>query len=85
MNKADRKNKSENIFAALGMNRPDIEAGVKVFSSKGELLGHTTGNGYRCRMSGCVGWRLSVKNLNGKTTFPCSKGMLRLRKGWKII
>lgn len=73
------------MLGAMLLKKPEIEAGVKVFSRDGELLGHTTGKGRRCQLDGCFGWRISVKNLNGRTTFPCSKGMRRLKKGWKLL
>jgi hypothetical protein len=38
----------------------------------------------RCQMEGCNGLRISVRWADGKHTFPCSKGLLPYKDGWRI-
>jgi hypothetical protein len=59
--------------------------GNLVVSRDGKKKGKTTGGCYRCRMDGCPGLRIGVRWEDGKLTFPCSKGMIRNKKGWKIL
>lgn len=61
------------------------EKGLTVLSRDKKKKGTTTGGCYRCRMEGCPGLRVGVRWEDGKITFPCSKGMARTKKGWKII
>jgi len=62
-----------------------VHGGEKVLSRDGKLTGVTSGSAHRCQMEGCMGLRISVKWKDGKTTFPCSKGMLRENGVWKIL
>ena len=74
------------VETMLGISRPKIEKGVTVYSRDAKKKkGKTTGGGYRCQMSGCMGMRLGVKWEDGKMTFPCTKGMLRRKKSWRIL
>jgi len=45
-----------------------------VISQTGET-GTATGSVRKCPMDGCNGQRVSTKWADGKTTFPCTKGM----------
>lgn len=47
--------------------------------------GRTTGAARRCTMHGCWGIRIYVRWPGGRTTYPCSKGMSRLKTRWKIL
>lgn len=64
-----------------------FEAGYTVISRNGKSKGKTTGAHYRCTMDGCTGQRVVVRWRGGKTTRPCSKGMIlsSSAKTWKII
>jgi len=62
-----------------------VHSGEKVLSRDEKLVGVTTGSTHHCQMDGCIGHRISVKWEDGKTTFPCSKGMIREDHVWKII
>jgi hypothetical protein len=56
-----------------------------VFSRDGTLQGTTKGHGFRCRLDGCTGLRLTVRWPDGKTTKPCTKGMHEREDGhWQI-
>jgi len=59
---------------------------IKVHSRGGESTGKTTGRHRLCHLEGCRGLRLSVKWPDGKTTFPCTDGMIwdEKKKEWKI-
>ena len=57
----------------------------KVVSRDGKLEGVATGKVRRCGLEGCTGIRIMTKWPGGKITYPCSKGMKRLRSGWRII
>ena len=59
--------------------------GINVLSRDRKKKGKTTGGSYRCRMDGCPGIRVGVRWEDGKLTYPCSKGMLRNRLGWRIL
>lgn len=62
-----------------------LHSGEKVLSRDEKLTGQTTGSTHRCQMEGCLGLRISVKWQDGKTTFPCSKGMTKEDHAWKIM
>lgn len=47
----------------------------KVLSSDGKFTGKTTGMTHRCKLEGCNGVRVTTKWEDGKTSFPCSKGL----------
>ena len=47
-----------------------------ILSRNGTEAGVASGHTSRCRLEGCTGVRVSTKWPNGKTTFPCSKGMI---------
>lgn len=70
---------------ALGIRKPETEAGVTVYSRDKKLKGKTTGAAYRCRMEGCMGIRIVVKWQDGHKTHPCSKGMRRNKTHWRIL
>jgi hypothetical protein len=55
--------------------------GKRVVSTTGSERGVATGSTYRCRMEGCNGMRVATKWEDGKTTHPCSKGMVFLTDG----
>ena len=50
--------------------------GKTVRSSNGKEKGTASGHTSRCRMEGCNGVRVSTKWPDGKTTYPCSKGLI---------
>lgn len=60
---------------------------IVVFSRSGKIRGVTTGTHRACRLEGCRGRQLTVKWENGKTTFPCTKGMeySRNNTAWIIL
>lgn len=47
--------------------------------------GRTTGGTRRCRLAGCCGIRIGVRWPDGHITWPCSRGMGRTKKGWRIL
>jgi hypothetical protein len=66
-----------------------MDAGTRIFGrDKNEApgaTGVTTGaHERRCQMEGCNGLRISVRWADGKHTFPCSKGLLPYKDGWRI-
>ena len=62
------------------------EAGVPVTRrDAAEPDGVTTGGAYRCRLEGCCGWRLAVRWEDDTLTNPCTKGMERDERGWRIL
>lgn len=65
---------------------PTTDKGIPVFARGARKAeGTTTGTTRFCQMDGCPGIRVGVKWNSGKMTWPCSKGMARLKKGWKIL
>jgi hypothetical protein len=52
-----------------------------VITKDGKQAGYASGSFYRCRMEGCNGHRVATKWPDGKTTFPCTKGMKFLPTG----
>jgi len=67
------------------LHPPATEKGVKVLSRGGTDEGVTTGGSYRCRLEGCTGLRIAVRWKDGHMTYPCSKGMRRSKKHWRIL
>lgn len=66
--------------------KPFIEPGTKVRSRGSDRKGEATGSTHACSMEGCRGLRVSVRWPNGRTTFPCSKGMTVRKNGdWEIL
>ena len=65
--------------------KAEIESGVTVVTRDGKQKGKTTGASYRCQMEGCLGLRVTVRWPGGKITHPCSKGMRRNEKSWRIL
>lgn len=61
-----------------------IQKGERVLSQGGEE-GSTTGTSRSCTMEGCRGIRIGVRWPDGKTTWPCTKGMIHDGDGWRII
>jgi len=55
--------------------------GKAVFSNNGTEKGIASGRTSRCRMEGCNGLRVSTKWSDGKTTYPCSKGLINRPDG----
>ena len=49
--------------------------GVVVYSRDGSEKGVATGATRRCQLHGCTGVRVVTLWADGKTTYPCSKGM----------
>lgn len=67
------------------MTQRFIEPDANVRSSTGDETGKANGNTHVCSLHGCSGLRVSVRWPDGKTTYPCSKGMTKERNGdWKI-
>jgi hypothetical protein len=67
------------------MREPKVgQKGVRVISRDGKEKGLTTGATRCCRLGGCLGRALGVKWADGKTTYPCTKGMSVKRGAWKI-
>jgi hypothetical protein len=65
---------------------PKTERGIPVFARGARKAeGRTLGGTRRCRMDGCAGIRIAVRWNSGKMTWPCSKGMSRSNKGWRIL
>jgi len=64
---------------------PTTKKGVTVVSREGDMKGKTTGGCYRCRMEGCTGIRIATRWEDGHMTYPCSKGMRRHMKSWRIL
>ena len=64
-----------------------LSSGLEVISRDENEKGITTGGNYLCRLEGCTGLRLAVRWNDGKTTYPCTKGMYynKHKKQWKII
>ena len=59
--------------------------GVKITSRDGRAVGIATGATRSCQLSGCLGLRICVKWPDGKTTYPCTKGMRQEVNGeWRI-
>lgn len=58
---------------------------AKVYSSDGTVVGINTTTGYRCRMEGCTGMRITVKWPDGNVTRPCTKGMFTRPDGHRQI
>jgi hypothetical protein len=68
------------------MTRRFIEPNTKVRSRDGDARGEATGSTHRCRLEGCNGLRVTVQWENGRTTFPCYKGMTVRKDGeWEIL
>lgn len=65
--------------------KAEVEPGVTVVTRDGKQRGKTTGASCRCRMSGCTGVRVTVKWPWGQFTHPCSRGMRRNKKSWRIL
>jgi hypothetical protein len=63
----------------------DMPKGTKIYSrkTKGEKqkVGITTGAFHCCRLEGCPGTRVTVKWPDGRTTHPCSRGLLDHKGG----
>ncbi len=57
-----------------------------VFSRDGSLKGEVTSTTRRCQLEGCNGKRLGVKWPDGRTTYPCTKGLegTDVEDTWKI-
>jgi hypothetical protein len=58
--------------------------GDHVYSRDGELLGVMTGSTRSCAMGGCTGTRIYVRWPDGHVTYPCSKGLVPYKGGWRI-
>jgi len=58
---------------------------TKVMSRDGKLEGVLTGNERSCPMVGCRGTRLGVRWSDGSVTYPCTRGMIGRKYGWKIL
>jgi hypothetical protein len=74
------------VLKVLGFVKPKTEKDIPVFA-RGEKTarGRTTGGSRRCTLDGCPGYRIAIRWPSGKITYPCSKGMTRSRKGWRIL
>ena len=55
--------------------------GKTILSRDGRLKGIASGATHLCSMEGCNGVRVSTKWPDGKTTYPCSKGLLHRPNG----
>jgi hypothetical protein len=58
--------------------------GTRVYTRDGRLAGSMTGSTHHCTMAGCTGLRISVRWPDGTHTFPCSKGLVPYKDGWRI-
>ena len=58
----------------------------KILSRDGKSTGIPTGATRHCRLEGCNGLRIYVRWKDGKTTYPCSKGLVATKKPgvWRI-
>jgi hypothetical protein len=56
-----------------------------VFSRDGKSKGHTTGHTRACPLDGCRGQRWRVKWPDGQHTWPCTKGLVKLPRGWQLL
>lgn len=52
-----------------------------IWDRDGTTRGVRTGGTRRCPMAGCNGIRIHVRWPDGKTTYPCSKGLRALADG----
>ena len=49
---------------------------TKMLDREGKTVGEIKNlHSRKCKLEGCSGWRIHVKWPNGKSTFPCSKGI----------
>lgn len=55
--------------------------GKAILSRDGRLKGMASGAIHLCPMEGCNGVRVSTKWPDGKTTYPCSKGLIQRPDG----
>lgn len=58
--------------------------GTRVQSRDRRLTGRSTGATHRCTLDGCPGLRVAVRWADGRTTFPCSKGLVTTTTGFKL-
>lgn len=68
------------------MSADYMTVGTKIYA-RGENEAHygtTTGGKHRCTMEGCNGLRIAVRWDRRKHTFPCSKGLVPYKDGWRI-
>lgn len=47
--------------------------------------GRTTGGQRRCGLAGCNGVRIGVRWDDGTMSWPCSKGLVEIANGWRIV
>jgi hypothetical protein len=69
------------------MTYEDIFKGNKIISRDGKSVGIFTGANRPCNLEGCRGRCHTVKWDNGKTTYPCGKGLQwnAKQKMWSFI
>lgn len=56
-----------------------------VYDKAGAEAGLVTGSVHRCRMEGCRGNRVSVRWPDGRTTYPCSRGLVYRADGARQV
>lgn len=58
--------------------------GSKIWSRDAATQGELTGSRRQCQMEGCTGIRVATRWPDGKLTWPCTKGLLDHKDGFKI-
>lgn len=59
--------------------------GLKVYArDSATVYGRANGTTFRCPQEGCTGHRLVVIWPDGQMTFPCGKGLVEFKDGWRI-
>lgn len=53
---------------------PGVE--FRVIIARDGTVGQASGSLHHCQMEGCNGLRISVRWPDGRTTFPCSRGLM---------
>lgn len=61
-----------------------IKANVNISTRDGRETGLSTGSHRRCLQDGCRGVRIAVRWPDGRTTWPCSKGIYPTSRGLRI-
>jgi hypothetical protein len=67
------------------MNNNPYAKGTLIYSRDAKHRGRLTGSRRLCSLEGCRGERLGARWNNGKITFPCTNGMVFLKRSWRLI
>jgi hypothetical protein len=85
-NGISKAHEESKLFMQRFFPKPDPAqwAGVKVWQRNGAVQGEASGHTRKCNLEGCPSHKVMVRWPGGRRTWPCARGLVPYKDGWRI-